>query len=63
MDVYGDTEGDLLGVGSQLREDLAEAMLESPAGAPAKEPGECFAQGLNNRFLWRLQVYLACCGP
>lgn len=40
MDVYGDTEGDVVGVGSQLREDLAEAMLESPAGAATKDPGE-----------------------
>lgn len=40
MDVYSESEGDVLGVGSQLREDLAEAMLESPAGATTKEPGE-----------------------
>jgi hypothetical protein len=40
MDVYGDSEGDVIGVGSQLREDLAEAMLEGPAGAATKDPGE-----------------------
>jgi len=48
MEVYGESEGDLMGVGSQLREDLAEAMLEGPAGgghAPPKEAGESFAPG------------------
>ncbi|XP_059487922.1 breast carcinoma-amplified sequence 3 homolog isoform X2 [Neocloeon triangulifer] len=39
MDMYGETEGEGVAGESQLREDLADAMLESPAGAPIKDPG------------------------
>jgi hypothetical protein len=42
MEVYGDAVGDSDGSGpgeSQLREDLADAMLESP-GIPIRDTGE-----------------------